>query len=112
MLPLPALRRIGVSALIGIAPAALAVEIETGTYDGVRLLTISGEFLPRENPAQLARALVTFDPDLVTFDSPGGNIYSAMDFGRALRTFGATTVQLRGNECASAPEGSRREGSR
>ncbi len=91
-----------IAACIAAPSVSRAVEVETGTSEGIRVLTISGAFTSRDDPGRLARSLAAFRPDIVAFDSPGGNIYSAMSFGRTIRTHGATTVQVRGMECASA----------
>lgn len=90
------------SAVLFTSSPSSAVEIETQTLDGLRVMTLSGEFRPEESPRRLATELATFAPDIVTFNSPGGNVYAAMAFGRALRAHGATTFQLRALECASA----------
>lgn len=90
------------AALAGIPSGSKAVEIKTEDLGDLRLLALVGEFLPDDDPRQLSAAIATFRPDVVTFDSPGGNIYSAMAFGRILRLHGVNTIQLRGTNCTSA----------
>lgn len=102
MIPIRALAHLSLSAALMLPAATAAVEVETTTYEDIRVLTISGEFTPYDDPDSLARALVSFAPDVVTFNSPGGSIYPAMEFGRTIRRFGASTLQFRGMECASA----------
>lgn len=102
MLPIRVLSGLFCSAIFLSPEASDAVEVRTETFEGIRVLTISGEFTPYDDPDELARALVSYSPDVVTFDSPGGSIYPAMEFGRTLRRFGASTLQFRGWECASA----------
>jgi hypothetical protein len=85
------------------AQAHAAVEIERMELDGgTRVLKISGEFEFSDEPSELVKAASEFRPDLVTFQSGGGNVTAALRFGRAIRQLGLTTLQLRSAECASA----------
>ena len=66
------------------------------------VLFVSGDF-DRHDPAPaFLRAVASHKPDIVTFNSPGGNVYSAMSLGRAIRAESIDTIQLRAFECSSA----------
>ncbi|MBZ9936639.1 hypothetical protein LB518_10060 [Mesorhizobium sp. BR1-1-16] len=87
-------------AMAGHALAAITFderELDAGTF-----IVVSGEIeftdslAPFEALARQGRAR------FVTFDSPGGSPYKAMDLGRLIRRYGLSTVQVRSSECASA----------
>jgi hypothetical protein len=67
-----------------------------------RLVIIRGDFEHDQNLEPIFAQISAFGPDAITFDSPGGNIYAAMQLGRFLRMNGVATVQTRSMECASA----------
>ncbi|MBB4064403.1 hypothetical protein GGR23_001580 [Gellertiella hungarica] len=69
---------------------------------GPPLLLIRGEFEFSDSPAILEREAGATGATVVTFDSNGGNVVSAMAFGRAIRALGLSTIQLRSSQCASA----------
>ncbi len=89
-----------VFAMAGHSEAAMTFverDLDTGTF-----IVASGEIefsdslAPFESLARQGRAR------FVTFDSPGGSPYKAMDLGRMIRLYGLSTVQIRSSECASA----------
>lgn len=63
---------------------------------------IRGEFVFGDDVQALMDEARDFQPSLVSFHSGGGNVDAAMRFGRAIRTLGLSTVQIRSAECASA----------
>lgn len=69
---------------------------------GPPVLLLKGKFTALDDPQVLAREVTASGAKVVTFDSPGGNIVSAMAFGRMIRSLGLSTFQLRAAECASA----------
>ncbi|WP_275782648.1 hypothetical protein [Pararhizobium gei] len=69
---------------------------------GPPILLLKGRFTSSDDPQVLAREVAASGAKVVTFDSPGGNIVSAMAFGRLIRSLGLSTFQLRAAECASA----------
>lgn len=83
------------------AAAALTYDPQTSS-DGIRFLIVSGEFGPDDRIDDFARAITEHGAVAVIFDSPGGNLYSAMEHGRVLRSLNIGTVQIRNMPCASA----------
>lgn len=82
---------------------AWAVEYERlTTYDGTRLIVVQGEFQSADRVGDFLAAATAHEATHVTFDSPGGNLWSAMEHGRAIRSLGMKTFQHRRFECASA----------
>lgn len=79
-----------------------AVTFDAATIDGTTILVVEGRFSPNENMSKFASAVINSRPDVVTFNSPGGAIYPAMELGRLIRAFELPTLQVRTNECASA----------
>lgn len=70
--------------------------------DGSTVLVVEGEFAPSDDLKRFLSAIIDHTPDLVTFNSPGGSLGSALAHGRAIRRLGLSTFQLRRLECASA----------
>lgn len=86
-------------------PAQANAELRYETVvadDGTKILFISGEFEHEETGAAFLAEVLLHQPDLVTFDSPGGNIAAAMRLGRLIRSQNLPTAQTRHSECASA----------
>jgi len=89
-------------ALVGASSAdALTYDRQTSA-EGVRFLVVSGEFGPDDRLDEFVKAITEHDAIAVTFDSPGGNLYSAMEHGRVLRALRVDTLQVRNLLCASA----------
>ncbi|MDQ0318978.1 hypothetical protein QO002_001116 [Pararhizobium capsulatum DSM 1112] len=92
--------------LMGIASmssARAAVSIQRLPIDGGgSVLVVRGEFEFTDDPAALANEAKASGARVVTFDSNGGNIHAAMAFGRAIRSLGLETIQIRSAQCASA----------
>lgn len=70
--------------------------------DEYRVMIVRGDFDHDQDLGPIFAQISNFGPDAITFDSPGGNVYAAMELGRFLRTKGVATVQTRAMECASA----------
>lgn len=92
-----------------LAFAALAQETHAAiSYErldgapGKRGLAIKGAFEISDDPKALVDEYKQFQPAYITFDSPGGNVIVAIEFGRTIRALNARTIQLRAVECASA----------
>ncbi|MDO1585259.1 hypothetical protein [Rhizobium oryzicola] len=66
------------------------------------VLLLKGEFSLSDNPAALAREVAATGAKAITFNSNGGNVVSAMAYGRMIRSLGLATFQLRAAQCASA----------
>lgn len=98
--------RILVLALAGLLSGqslAGAVTYEPLTLDdGTRVLVIDGEFSLGDDVQKFLAAVIAHNPAIVTFNSEGGLIASALLHGRAIRLLELNTVQLRRLECASA----------
>jgi hypothetical protein len=84
-----------------LADAALVYEPQT-TLNGTRYILVSGEFDYSDDLSAFNALVRSHNPVVVTFNSPGGNPYKAMELGRLIRTHQLNTLQLRGMECASA----------
>lgn len=70
--------------------------------DGLRYVVVEGTFTPRDDLSDFEKAIRSFRPKVIAFDSEGGNIFKAMELGRIIRRHGLATIQLRKLECASA----------
>jgi len=101
-----ALFRSALFLLISLAPVtSVRAELFYSSFqagDGAKILVVSGAFGPNEPLDAFTSALAANKASMVTFDSPGGNIYSAMALGRIIRLMGLITVQIRQLDCASA----------
>jgi len=88
---------------VSISSAGAAVSIQRLSVDGGGVvLVIRGAFEFADDPAALTNEVTSSGARVVTFDSNGGNIHAAMAFGRAIRSLGLETVQVRSAQCASA----------
>ncbi|MEO1143838.1 MAG: hypothetical protein AAFW66_16110, partial [Pseudomonadota bacterium] len=72
------------------------------TDDGSRILFVIGRFDYDDNLVAFTNAVTSNRPDVVTFDSGGGNPSAAMRYGRRIRALGLDTVQVRQFDCMSA----------
>lgn len=70
--------------------------------DAPPVIVVTGEFTSTDDPGVLARVVGASGAKIVTFNSTGGNIISAMAYGRTIRSLGLSTLQIRSSECASA----------
>ena len=85
------------------SPALAGVSTRTVSLDsGGTVVLIEGEFEFRDDPLELAKAVLLSGAKVVTFNSNGGNVHAAMQYGRAIRRLGLRTVQIRSAQCASA----------
>lgn len=85
------------------SPAMAEITFERDTADdGTRFIIITGEFVYGDDATKLKREYEDFKPEIVLFNSPGGNVASAMAYGRLIRQLELSTMQLRSHECASA----------
>jgi hypothetical protein len=105
MLAFKKLMSVGVAVLIWTVASPSEARLGYSTQaleSGGRYVIISGAFEFTDDLADF-RALVSREhPVFVGFDSPGGNVVKAMEFGRLLRVLGLATIQVRDFECASA----------
>jgi hypothetical protein len=83
--------------------ACADITIERVPIDNsVPVLLLKGEFSKSDNPELLAREVAASGARVITFDSNGGHVLSAMAYGRMIRSLGLSTLQLRSSQCASA----------
>ncbi|WP_184497918.1 MULTISPECIES: hypothetical protein [Rhizobium] len=87
--------------LAGEGHAAISYQRLDGA-PGERGLAIKGAFEISDDPKMLVDEYTQFQPAYITFDSPGGNVIVAIEFGRIIRALNARTIQIRAMECASA----------
>ena len=66
------------------------------------VLLLKGEFGRSDDPEAFANEVRATGARVVTFNSDGGSILSAMAYGKAIRALGLSTIQLRAAQCASA----------
>jgi hypothetical protein len=100
------LRKLLVTALLlyGVASPGMAeikienLELETGKY----ALLLSGDFELSDNVDALTQAVRSTGATFITFNSDGGNVVTAIKYGRIIRHLGLSTMQLRSGNCASA----------
>ncbi|ESY74658.1 hypothetical protein X743_05070 [Mesorhizobium sp. LNHC252B00] len=65
-------------------------------------LVVSGEFKDNEPLNAFSNAVVGSGARMIVFNSPGGNVGSALRLGRMIRAAGLDTLQVRQLQCASA----------
>ncbi|CDX12237.1 putative GTP binding protein (modular protein) [Mesorhizobium sp. ORS 3324] len=66
------------------------------------MLVVSGEFGANEPLNAFSDAVVSSGARVIVFNSPGGNVGSAIRLGRMIRAAGLDTLQVRQLQCASA----------
>ena len=72
------------------------------TSGGAAFLVVSGSFELSDNISDFYDAIRASGATVIFFNSAGGNVVKAMELGRAIRLLKITTMQMRGDECASA----------
>ena len=91
------------SLLVAASAARADLVYEPGaTTDGKRLLLVSGVITETDDIAKFAAAVKRNKAKLIEFDSPGGDIYKAMELGDKIRELGLDTFQTSAVQCASA----------
>ena len=83
------------------AEAAIALQRVT-TPEGLKIFVLRGNFDQRDDARQFAQIAAEFKPDFISFDSAGGNVHSAIQYGETIRTLGLRTLQFRATQCMSA----------
>jgi hypothetical protein len=82
---------------------ASALEFQSqSAADGQNFVILSGEFKASDDLREIEATLRADRHALVSFNSPGGNVYKAMEVGRLIRKLNLSTAQPRYQECASA----------
>ncbi|WP_153297101.1 SH3 domain-containing protein [Stappia sp. BW2] len=91
--------------LVTIFPSVAKAELKYSSGegdDGLRFVVVEGTFTPSDDISVFEKVIRSFNPNVIGFDSDGGNIFKAMELGRIIRSHGLATIQLRQLECASA----------
>ncbi|MDM9628427.1 hypothetical protein QTL95_21245 [Rhizobium sp. S152] len=89
--------------LASLATARADITLRTIPVDGAPpVLIMKGEFTQNDDPNLLTREIGLNGAKTITFDSNGGNVAKAMEYGRLIRSLGLSTLQLRSAQCASA----------
>lgn len=65
-------------------------------------LVVSGEFGVNEPLSGFSNAVASSGARVIVFNSPGGNVGTAIQLGRMIRAAGLDTLQVRQLQCASA----------
>ncbi|MGO7485495.1 hypothetical protein ACCT28_30420 [Rhizobium ruizarguesonis] len=92
-----------VLSLAGIRPAEAQLGYEMHSTDtGSRFVIVRGSFNHEDDLSKFKDLVAREHPTVVGFDSPGGNVVKAIEFGRLIRSLGLSTLQVRQSECASA----------
>ncbi|MFS2324989.1 hypothetical protein U2P60_06155 [Brucella sp. H1_1004] len=92
---------IAILSLATFARAEITIE-RVPLDDGPPALVLKGEFSTNDDPSVFAREVGATGAKIVSFSSGGGNIISAMAYGRMIRSLGLSTMQARSMECSSA----------
>jgi len=87
---------------IGASAAAAVTYDRRTTPDGGRFLVVKGDFSPDDRLEDFVLAVGEHGASFIAFDSPGGDLDSAMRLGRMLRILGKDTIQTRAMHCESA----------
>ena len=90
----------GLAVLISVP--SRSADFQPYQMDGLSVVVVSGEFRPDEDLGPFFAALQSNQASVVTFDSPGGEPYTAMRLGRAIWLRELYTIQVRKMDCASA----------
>lgn len=92
-----------VSVLAFGTPALANVSFTSGQLDsGLRYILVSGPFEAQDNLSRFSYLVSTTKPNFVTFNSPGGSVYKAMELGKLIRQFNLATVEIKSQNCESA----------
>lgn len=95
---------LGIYFILSLAGTAHPFELETGRYErqGARYIRVTGIIMAGD--AQLLRTILKAEPDpaVVVFNSRGGSVTEAMEMGRDIRRYGASTYVGKGQLCVSA----------
>jgi hypothetical protein len=83
-------------------PARALEYLADATPDGKPHILVTGEFMQNEDLDRFERLVATTGAENVTFNSPGGSVYTAMELGRTIRRLDLGTIAVRQLECASA----------
>jgi len=92
----------------GSVVAAATCQVEALEYTpastpgGQPILVVSGEFRANEPLNTFNGTVLTSGARVIVFNSPGGNVGSAIRLGRMIRAAGLDTLQVRQLQCASA----------
>jgi hypothetical protein len=95
------LLQVGMLLTISAAHAGLQYHFDQ-TDDGFRYILVSGDFAFDDNLSTFASLARSNGAVAVTFRSPGGNPFTAMQLGRLIRSLGLVTIQFKSLECESA----------
>jgi hypothetical protein len=72
------------------------------TDDGLRYIVVTGRFDFNDDLLPFQQLVERKSTQVVSFQSPGGSAFKAMELGRLIRKLGLTTLQPRELDCASA----------
>lgn len=91
----------GLALIANDAAARLSYDVGT-TEDGDNFIVVAGRFDADDDLSVFRSKVLSNHALSVSFDSGGGNVYKAMEFGRLIRSLGLNTVAVRDLVCASA----------
>lgn len=89
------------AAALSSAHAGLRFIPET-TEGGHPFVMVAGDFAYEDDLSGFVAVVRVHRAVAVIFNSPGGNVFKAMELGRLIRSEGLYTIQSRGSECSSA----------
>lgn len=85
------------------ASAQAQLHYKTGTTKtGIRYIGVAGKFDYNQSLAPFNQLILRHKPQLIVFQSKGGNPHKAMEMGVIIRRHGLTTLQDRTSVCTSA----------
>lgn len=82
--------------------SALEFKPVNSSSGSMPFVVVSGEFKADEPLTGFMEAVTQSGAKVVTFNSPGGSVSTAIQLGRMIRALGLDTLQVRQMECASA----------
>ena len=88
--------------LLSIDRASAEIRFDTTTSTDSPVIIAYGNFVPSQDFSELEALVASSGASVITFDSPGGNPYAALEMRRLSRSLDLATVQLRSSDCASA----------
>ncbi|UZF91641.1 SH3 domain-containing protein [Bosea sp. NBC_00550] len=84
-------------------PSKAALTYKTSSLpDGANFVIIQGSFEKSDDLSEFSKIATSHSIAFVTFDSPGGQVFKALELGRLIRHLGLDTIQPRATLCASA----------
>jgi len=89
-------------AFIPVNSAQASLRYSLKSQGDLSIVFVEGDFTTSDNLNEFAAFVQLHHPSAVVFNSPGGQVTKAIEFGRMVRSLNLNTIQIRSLECASA----------